>query len=294
MNRPANGRGKNPALFAAVDGETWSSVDKALRAGTRGLSKSSLAKILEEHFGVRNHMTPQRFSEKDVAAWAKAHHQETGAWPRASSGPVQGIAGLTWSMVNYALTKGSCGLIVGSSLATFLEETFGVPNRANLTCLNEREIAQWAKNHFDRTGEWPKRGSGPIQEVPAETWRGMDMALVQGGRGLPGGSSLPKFLEKHFGVRNKQNLQKLTEEWICDRMKAHHEKTGKWPTENSGQLLDAPEETWKAIQVALYQGRRGLPGGSSVPRLLKQCFGVIIRGLNHSNQGQNEEELASG
>jgi hypothetical protein len=102
--------------------------------------------------------------------------------------------------------------------------------------------------------------------------------VIQGGRELPGGSSLPRFLEENFGVRNPKNLPDLTEQWICERVKVHHERTGTWPTENSGRLLDAPEETWKAIQVALYQGRRGLPGGSTLPRLVKKHFGVPIRG----------------
>ena len=256
------------------------------RAGSRGLNVSSLAKLLEEHFQVRNNLNPPQFGKKDIADWAKAHNQQTGEWPKKTSGPVQGTIGVTWSMVDTALINGSRSLTGGSSLPRFLHEFFGVPNRANLALLSEIQIAQWAKIHFEQIGEWPRRESGPIQEVPAETWKGVDMALIQGGRGLPGGSSLPKFLEEHFGVRNKQNLPKLTKEWICDRMRFHHEQTGKWPTENSGQLLDAPEETWKAVQVALYQGRRGLPGGSSVPRLLKERFGVPIRGLDGTDQGK--------
>src|SRR5207302_1466706 len=124
---------------------------------------------------------------------------------------------------------------------------------------------------------WPKRVSGPIDNAPGETWNSVDKALLEGGRGLPGGSSLARFLEEHFGVRNKMNLPKLTEEWICERVKVHRERTGKWPTEISGQVLDAPEETWKAIQVALYQGRRGLPGGSSLPRFMREHFEVPIR-----------------
>jgi hypothetical protein len=34
--------------------------------------------------------------------------------------------------------------------------------------------------------------------------------------------------------------------------------------------MDAPGETWRGIDQALLQGLRGLPGGSSLTKLLKQ------------------------
>ena len=35
------------------------------------------------------------------------------------------------------------------------------------------------------------------------------------------------------------------------------------------QVADAPGETWMAVNLALWQGLRGLPGGWSLARLLK-------------------------
>jgi len=276
-------------------GETWSSVDKALRGGKRGIvAISSMARLLEEHFGVQNHLNAPRIREEDIAAWAKTYQQNTGTWPMKSSGPIQGVVGLTWSIVDNALIRGTRGLTGGSSLAKFLDEHFGVPNRKNLSSLTEETIAQWAKHHFDQTGKWPTARSGIVQGTAGEKWVNIDAALRIGLRDLPGGSSLPKLLEKHLGVRNQKRPPKLTEAWIRDRVKIHHERTGSWPTENSGQLLDAPEETWKAIQVALYQGRRGLPGSSSVPRFLKEHFRVPIRGRERSTERENQGEEAGG
>ena len=40
--------------------------------------------------------------------------------------------------------------------------------------------------------------------------------------------------------------------------------TGRLPTETSGPIPEAPGETWKAVQVALVRGGRGLPGGNSL------------------------------
>jgi hypothetical protein len=51
---------------------------------------------------------------------------------------------------------------------------------------------------------------------------------------------------------------------------AHHAATGKWPTSRSGRVGAAPEETWGIIDYALTHGRRGLPRGSSLARLLAE------------------------
>ena len=60
----------------------------------------------------------------------------------------------------------------------------------------------------------------------------------------------------------------LTVEQILAWADAHHKRTRKWPSVNSGAVDDAPEETWVAINQALYKGGRGLPKGSSLSKLL--------------------------
>jgi hypothetical protein len=52
---------------------------------------------------------------------------------------------------------------------------------------------------------------------------------------------------------------------------AHHTHTGEWPAPTSGPVTDAPGETWGTIQYALYRGRRGLPGGDTLARLLRRA-----------------------
>ncbi len=66
----------------------------------------------------------------------------------------------------------------------------------------------------------------------------------------------------------------LTEEQIIAWGDAHHDKTGEWPKSDSGSISDDPCETWKSVDGALRQGSRGLPGGSSLPRLLAERRGV--------------------
>lgn len=152
-----------------------------------------------------------------------------------------------------------------------LGKKFGVLNSPVIT---EEWICERVKKHRERTGTWPRAESGQLLDVPDETWGAINASLRQGYRGLPGGSSLPKFLEKHFGVPNGPDI---TEEWICERVTIHRERTGKWPTKKSGHLLDAPEENWSALDAALSKGFRGLPGGSSLSKFLKEQFGASHR-----------------
>jgi hypothetical protein len=55
-------------------------------------------------------------------------------------------------------------------------------------------IMSWADAHHARTGEWPHRDSGCIRGSGGETWFGIEAALTLGLRGLPGHSTIPRFL----------------------------------------------------------------------------------------------------
>jgi hypothetical protein len=130
------------------------------------------------------------------------------------------------------------------------------------------QIIKWAKAFHQRTGDWPKEDSGPIPEAVGETWLAMDMSLRKGKRGLPAGSSLPRLLAAHCGVRNLQQVPRLTVAKILRWADAYYERRGKRPTPHSGPITEAPGETWNAVDRALFSGHRGLPGGSSLAKLL--------------------------
>jgi hypothetical protein len=139
--------------------------------------------------------------------------------------------------------------------------------------LNNLRILTWADQHFARTGQWPTHTSGLIRGSYGVSWQSVENALRQGLRGLPGGSSLTQFLAEHRGVRNLMDLPPLSERKILTWAKAHHERTGIMPTNTSGAVVDAPGETWGAINRALRVGARNLPGGSTLARLLAKCLG---------------------
>ena len=131
-----------------------------------------------------------------------------------------------------------------------------------------RQLLAWAGEHKAATGRWPKRNSGPVLGHPGETWVAVNAALESGARGLPGGSSLAQLLDEHHGVPNKSQLPRLTVPMILGFADAWHRRTREWPTSLSGAIPEMPGLTWRAVNMALHQGLRGLPGGGSLHLLL--------------------------
>jgi hypothetical protein len=62
---------------------------------------------------------------------------------------------------------------------------------------------------------------------------------------------------------------RLTVRLILRWADAHRRRTGRWPHARSGPVAGAPGQTWAAVNRALGRGGRGLPGGSSLARLLE-------------------------
>jgi hypothetical protein len=196
--RTASWPNRDSGVIPEAWGETWSAVDSALRQGTRGLpGGSSLAQLLKTGRGVRNLKQLPPLTAQQVAAWARAHRQRTGQWPHVRSGRVRGSNGENWGSINNLLRFGGRGLAGGSSLSSFLARHCGHRNPKDLPPLSEAQIWKWAQAHRRRTGGWPRVKSGPVPEAPGETWNGIDRALTRGRRGMPGGSSLYQFLQKH-------------------------------------------------------------------------------------------------
>jgi hypothetical protein len=140
----------------------------------------------------------------------------------------------------------------------------------NLPPFTVEQILAWADAHHRRTRRWPIAGSGAIAEAPGETWAAVDAALRDGRRGQPGGSSLARLLGEQRGIRNRMALPPFTVEQILAWADAHFQRTGNWPRRSSGPIAEAPGETWLAVHSALQQGDRGLPGGSSLARVLAE------------------------
>jgi hypothetical protein len=243
----------------------------ALLQGLRGLpGGSSLAQLLAEKRTVRNIQDSPPFMIDQVLKWADAHHSRTGKWPTERSGPLVEAPDETWKAIDRALQAGVRGLSGGSSLAKLLAEQRGRRHNLIVPPLTEDQILAWADAHRERTGMWPSRKSGNVLSAPDEKWQNIDAALRQGQRDLPGDSSLPKMLAEHRGVRNAGNPPELTEIQIFTWAVAHKARTGEWPRVKSGPIPEVPGERWGNMDNALRLGLRGLPGGSSLARLIQE------------------------
>jgi len=257
-------------ILGAV-GEKWGNIDAVLFQGYRGLpGGSTLAQLLAEKRGVRNVQGLPDLTVQQILKWIDMHHQKTGEWPNVNSGDVTSAPGEKWMNIHLALYAGGRGLSGCSSLAQVLAEERGVRNRGALSNLNEEQILKWAEVHYQKTGDWPKSTSGDVLGEPGEKWGNINSALDRGHRGLPGKSTLAQLLHDKRGVKNYLALSDLTVEQILKWVTSHHHKTGEWPKVASGDLLDMPDEKWRNIDNALRYGLRGLPGGSSLAKLLAE------------------------
>jgi hypothetical protein len=250
-------------------GDSWGAISDCLRIGLRGLrGGSSLARLLEEHRGVPVGQHPAHLSEQQILAWADAYFAAQGKWPTQHAGPIPGTKE-TWNGIASAFWRGWRGLRGGTSLAQLLAKRRAARNIGRLPPLTEKQILAWADAYFAAQGKWPAVKSGLIAGT-SETWSSVETALQGGRRGLRGGASLAQLLAERRGMRNRQALAPLKETRILSWAKAHHKVTGGWPTCNSGPVAQSAGETWLAVNTALDKGKRGLPGGSSLAKLLRK------------------------
>jgi hypothetical protein len=239
--------------------DTWNAVHQALKKGLRGMpGNETLAHFLYRHRGVAKVRYASELRIEDILKWADAHFARTGTWPISRSGMIANSGGERWSGVHSALENGHRGLPGGDSLARLLSRYRGVHHHLEQPPLSFKQVLQWADGYFRREGKWPSQLSGPVLEEPSETWGGINQSFCVGLRGLPGATSLSKFLAAHRNKRDHVDWP-LGERQILDWARAHLRRTGKWPTMRDGQILEAKSEAWSRIEYAFRHARRGLP-----------------------------------
>jgi hypothetical protein len=255
--------------IAGVRRLSWRSVNRFLRCGMRGLPRgASLASFLREHGRCRPGSHPRMhtpLSVDQILAWADAHCTAHRKWPTLSSGLITGAPGERWKRIDACLRLGHRGLPGGTTLRRLLEEHRGAVRRPALTV---EKILAWSRAHHAATGQWPAASAGAISGAPGETWSKIDAALRAGCRGLPGGTSLARLMQRTFYPDRKRDWRPLTIEQILTWADAHYAATGRWPNTNSGVVEGAPAEKWCHLYQALKKGLRGLPGGMSLTDLL--------------------------
>lgn len=221
----------------------------------------------------RRNVTP--LDVPTILSWVDDYFERYGRYPRRKDGLVPAATVEDWINVDQALRQGLRSLPRGGSLAKLLRDHRVERHPRLPPPLKEEEIVEWAKAHHEKHGDWPTQNTGPVDGRPGEVWGNIDARLSGGGRGLPGGESLAKLFQRVLGVRNVAALPPLDPSEILLWADDHLTREGAWPTLSCGAVPAAPEEAWGRIDDALRQGYRGLPGGSSLARLLEEGRGRL-------------------
>lgn len=241
----------------------WVTIDAALKFGRYGLpGNSSLAILLNTHFSEQKALT-----EENIVKSMVIYHEQTGKWPTSiTSGKAPGLGDHTWGSLNSSLKRGSHGLSVsGSSIPKLLNKYLS--ERKNLT---EDLIWEVAQEWLKQTGKWPNIGVvGKINHLKNMTWALVNKSLKEGLHGLPGGSSLLKLLTERGASIKQRNEICLTEALIWKAAQNWFKRTGSWPAERTiGNIPELPNCNWVQLNQSLRTGLHGLPGGSSLAKLL--------------------------
>lgn len=262
---------QNTGAVSAAPGRTWVAIDASLRCGRNGLAGgTSLARLLAECRGKINMKGRPPLSNELILKWADKYKTGNGCWPTAYSGPVAGQRHETWAKVDCALREGTRGLPGGYSLAKLLHDERSLPHRYIDRQLNEQLILEWADEYFALNRKWPGIKSGAVLGHNGETWSAIDNALIDGLRGLPGGSSLAKLLAEHRGAYNRKGRSKLTEEIILSWVDEYYQVNGRYPNLTTGAIEGQSHESWSGVNSALGYGIRGLERKTTLKRLIAE------------------------
>ena len=261
--------GKWPNVYSGrISGtdDTWKRINGCLAKGVRGaVQYPSLAALLRDRCGIVGHRGKPEISIGQILEWADQYKAKHGRWPTAKSGAIP-EGNENWRAICLSLLNGTRGLDGGRSLPRLLAEHRSHRNRSNLSRLTIRDILRWADVYKQSTGEWPSPRSGPIPGT-MDTWLSVNRALQRGLRGISACSSLSRLLAEHRQVRNKANPPAITVQQILTWADEHLQANDAWPNQNAGQIPET-EEKWQNINACLLVGLRGLPGGSSLAKLL--------------------------
>jgi hypothetical protein len=137
--------------------------------------------------------------------------------------------------------------------------------------LDVARVLGWAEAHRARAGAWPRIDSGPVPESPGETWRRIDNALRLGLRGLEGGSSLARLLERERGVParadealrlREQGLtlaqigRRLGVSWQAVRRMLRRMPTGRRPDGGAAGFSRPPRTAAAGLSLLVWRGLR--------------------------------------
>jgi superfamily II DNA or RNA helicase len=260
-------------------GETWKSINKALTRSGRGLRTKykSLEILLADKRGVRGYHSGKKLTVQKIIKYAKLHEKQTKQFPNSVSEWVLEGIDETWTGIDGALRRGGRGLAVNEGGLSGLLHDRGLKRKKHTPRSKKprgmfptkEEILDAAEEFKEKHPKkrWPHLGSGEVKGMLETSWAMIDAALKRGDIENVPKCTLNKFLQIEKG---KTTSSPLTEAQIlvwCDEFFEQYEK---YPAVQSNSLESMGENTFASINQALQSGNRGLPGGSSLPDLLRR------------------------
>jgi hypothetical protein len=271
-------------------GETWKTINFSLLRGTRGLrGGSSLAKLIQQKFGIRDYCNPPKLSLEMIREWIQKYIIKHNTKPTAKSGIVEfaedEYKGITWAAIADAMSNGRRGLTGKLSLAQYIEDEFKISNHCACKPLTDVVICDWIKKFIDKYKRKPTQNDEIIEFAGTEyndiRWNTLNTMLWGGGRSLPGGSSLAQFINTHFGIQNRNFPSILNSKLVYTWIEAYITKFGEKPTKTSGIVEFAEGEhkgiTWSTIDCTFKRGKRGLPK-STLAQFIQNEFEIRSAG----------------
>jgi hypothetical protein len=206
--------------------------------------------------------------------------------PKRTGSPLDPF--LAW--LNAEVAEAVSAALAKRTLADYLagEPAGGRHRPRTAPALTVEDILAWAERHRRQTGRWPTAESGPVADSPGLTWGNVHQCLRVGWRGLPGGTTLSQLLAPLKAADRPPAPDPgpsapagpvLTVESVLAWADAWKARTGRWPKPQDGPVPERPGLKWRAVHDALRHGRYGLPGGSSLPLLLRDR-----RGRRHKHE----------
>ena len=128
------------------------------------------------------------------------------------------------------------------------------------------EIRDEIWTHYEDNGKWPSTVDTYIERFGC-TWGVLNVNLVTGYRGLPGGSSLSNEVvetKKLHGIEVVPQMD-LTLDRIGESIEAFFHERGCFPSLTTDECAAGLGIKWRSVDIYLRTGQRGLPGGSSLP-----------------------------
>jgi hypothetical protein len=160
--------------------------------------------------------------------------------------------------------------LTGGTITRFAERlneryktTFGAP-----IAIEEVHAEIW--DFYQREGNWPAANSVKTERFGVP-FRHLDLYLLRGTRSLPGNSSLYQESIKVAAARGvpiedrRGDNSPLTVGMVRDAIRAFHAQHGRFPVVGRDGVSPLGI-TWTTLSLHLTDGRRGLPGGSTLAK----------------------------